>query len=286
MLINKNIFSDHNGNELRLSSVSQTEQKVSFQNFSAKYVVTGNEFYTINNRKLAVKQGEYVIGNKSAASSVIIDNVKKVNGICIDIAKELITEIIDYQFQNTTAFSDFLFEQEWMAQKYNVNNTSLGYALLQLSTDFDNLSKGNTKVNKELFYAVAECIVNDQSQVFKNFNALKSIKQQTNGRLFNFVYDAKNYIDANFVEKIHIELIAREAKLSEYHFIRLFKAIFNITPYQYIIEQRLAYAKKLLLQNYALHEVAFLTSFSDSTSFCKAFKTKYGCTPKQFRRLN
>ncbi|MFN3969246.1 helix-turn-helix transcriptional regulator [Flavobacterium sp.] len=286
MLINKNIFSDNNGNELRLSSVFQTDQEVNFQNFSAKYVVSGNEKYTLNNRKISLKEGEYVIGNKHTTSSVLIDNDSPVNGICIDIAKELITEIIDYQYQNTIAFSDFLFEQEWMVQKYNVKNTCLGYALHQLSNDFDDLSKGNSKVNKELFYAVAECIVKDQSQIFQSFNALKSVKEETNGRLFNFIYEAKNYMDDYFLEKINIELIAREAKLSEYHFIRLFKTIFSITPYQYIIHKRLEHSKKLLIQKKALQEVAFLTSFADSASFCKAFKCKYGYTPKQFSIVN
>ena len=286
MVINKNIFSDNNGNELRLSSISQTDQKVKFQNFSAKYVVSGNEFYTINNRKFTIKQGEYVIGNKHTDSSVLIDNASPVNGICIDIAKELITEIIDYQYQNTKAFSDFLFEQEWMVQKYNANNTSLGHALHQLSNNFDSLSQGNSTVHKELFYAVAECIVKDQSQIFQSFNALKSVKQETNGRLFNFIYETKNYIDEYCLEKINIELMAREARLSEYHFIRMFKTVFNITPYQYTIQQRLAYSKKLLLQKHSIQEIAFLTSFADSASFCKAFKAKYGCTPKQFTIVN
>lgn len=286
MVSNKNIFSDHSGNELRLSSVFQTEQQVNFQNFSAKYVVSGKEKYTLNHRKIDLKEGEYVIGNKNTVSSVLIDNTAPVKGICIDIAKELLTEIIDYHYQNTTAFSNFLFEQEWMVQKYHAHNTSLGYALQHLANDFDNLSQGNAKVNKELFYSVAECIVKDQSQIFQRFSALKSVKQETNGRLFTFVYDAKNYIDDHFLEKITIEVMAREAKLSDYHFIRLFKTIFNTTPYQYLMQKRLDYAKELLLQQYDLQEVAFLTSFADSASFCKAFKSKYGYTPKQFTKVN
>ena len=43
MLTNKVLFSDKLGNEIRFSSVIQTEQKVKFQNFSVKYVVSGIE---------------------------------------------------------------------------------------------------------------------------------------------------------------------------------------------------------------------------------------------------
>jgi AraC-like DNA-binding protein len=286
MLVNKSIFSDGNGNALRLSSVFQTEQPVHFQNFSAKYVVSGNENYTINNRKLAVKEGEYVIGNKNTTSSVLIDTISPAKGICIDIAKEYLTEIIDYHYQNPTSFSHFLFEQDWVVQKYNVKNTSLGYALYQLANAFENLNTGAATINSELFYTTAECIVKDQSTIFQNFSRLKSVKQETTGRLFNYSYDAKNYIDEHFLERISLEQIASEAKLSEYHFIRLFKTIFNSTPYQYLIQKRLSYAKELLGQRVPIQEVAFLTSFADSASFCKAIKLAYGYTPKQFAKVN
>ncbi|MCF6128053.1 AraC family transcriptional regulator [Flavobacterium sp. AS60] len=284
--MNKAIFSDSKGNEIRLSSAMQADQEVAFQNFSAKYVVSGNENYIINNRKIAVKQGEYLIGNKNTTSKVLIDTVFPVKGICIDIAKEYITEIIDYQFETPSTFSEFLFEQEWVSQKYNVENTSLGYALHQLANEFENLNSGLSKIDNELFYAVAECIVKDQSNIYQSFSRLKAAKQETTGRLFNFCCDAKNYIDNNFLEKISIEQIANEAKLSEYHFIRLFKTIFNITPYQYIIQKRLTYSKDLLLQKISIQDTAFLTSFADSASYCKAFKSAYGFTPKEFVKVN
>jgi AraC-like DNA-binding protein len=100
------------------------------------------------------------------------------------------------------------------------------------------------------------------------------------------VYDAKNYIDDAFLEKINLESIAREAKLSEYHFLRLFKTIFNSTPYQYILKKRLEYSKELLRLGYPIQDIALLTSFADSAAYGKAFKAAYGCTPKQFAAKN
>ncbi|WP_445454215.1 helix-turn-helix transcriptional regulator [Flavobacterium sp. 25HG05S-40] len=284
--MNKTIFKDPKGNELRLSSVFQADQEVSFQNFSAKYVAFGNENYTVNQRKIAVQQGEYIIGNKNTISNVFIDSLSPAKGICIDIAQEYLTEIIAYHFKDTTAFSAFLFEQEWVSQKYNVENTSLGYALQQLAAEFENLNSGCSTIHSELFYAVAECIVKDQSDVFTQYNRLKTVKQETTGRLFNYGCDAKNYMDSHFLSKISLDQIASEAKLSEYHFIRLFKTLFNTTPYQYLIQKRLAYAKVLLLEKTSIQDTAFLTSFADSASFCKAFKSAYGLTPKQFAAIN
>jgi AraC family transcriptional regulator len=283
MLSNKSIFSDSHGNALRLSSVLQADQEVHFQNVSAKFVVSGNEKYSLNNRKIAVKNGEYVIGNKNTSSTVLIDSSSPVKGICIDISKEIITEIIYYNYENSDPFSEFLFEQEWMVQKFNSNDTALGYKLIQLSNIFENLSNGSTQVNKELFYTVAECIVKDQSTFFKSFGSLKSVKAETNGRLFTFVYDAKNYIDDHFLEKINLETIAREAKLSEYHFIRLFKTVFNTTPYKYIIQKRLKFALELLQNHYSISEITLLLGYTDVSAFSNAFKQHFGFSPKYIK---
>lgn len=274
------------GNELRFSLVNQIAQEVKFSGFSAKYVVSGSELYTLNHKKIIVNSGEYLIGNQNTASKVLIDSPNTVKGICIDVAKTILTDVMAYKFEKTEALSDFLFEQEWMVQKYNSQNTTLGYALQKLSDNFENLYSGNTTISNELFYAVAECIVNDQSEIFQRFNRLKAVKQATNGRLFTFVYDAKNYIDQNFLEKINLENIAREAKLSEYHFLRLFKTVFNITPYQYILKKRLEYSRILLQQGYGIQDIALLTSFADSAAYSKAFKSAFGCTPKQFADKN
>ncbi len=282
MLVNKKIFTDTLGNELRLSLVNQTEQDIQFSGFSAKYVVSGSERYTLNHKKLNVNSGEYVIGNYNTVSKVLIDSPTTVKGICIDVAQTLITDVMHYKFEDIHAFSNFLFEQDWMVQKYNVTHTSLGYALQKLSDNFESLYDGNATISNELFYAVAECIVNDQSDIFQQFSRLKSVKQETNVRLFNFVFEAKNYIDHYFLEKLNLESIAREAKLSEYHFLRLFKTVFNNTPYQYILKKRLEYSKKLLLQRHPIQEIAILTSFADSAAYSKAFKAAYGCSPKQF----
>ncbi len=283
MLINKSILSDKEGNALRLSSVLHADQMVNFNFFSAKYVVSGNENYTINSKKFNLKEGEYVIGNRNVHSKVFIDHPSEVRGICVDISKEVLSEIIDYNYRNSSNFSRFLFEQDWMVQKYNTKNTTLGYALSQISLEFENLTNGSSEINKELFFSIGECVVKDQSLVFESFNRLTSVKEETNGRLFNFVYDAKNYIDRHFLENIDIEKISREAKLSEYHFIRLFKKVFKKTPYKYVVHKRLEFALELLKNNYTTTEISTILGFTDVSAFSKSFKHHYGSSPSSYK---
>ena len=281
MLVNKSIFSDEIGNAIRLSQVYQADQKVDFQHFSAKFVVSGSENYSINSKKITVNKGEYVIGNSNTDSKVLIDDTRLVQGICMDISKEYLSQVIQMRFEESTNFNNFLFDQDWMVQKYNMNSTSFGYALRQLSVDFENLSRGFSHVNKELFYSLAESIVSDQSIVFKSFNKLTAKKIETNGRLFNFVYDAKNYIDNHFLDNINIYSISKEAKLSEYHFIRLFKLVFNTTPYKYSIEKKLEFGHELLQNKHSTSEVSSILGYTDIPAFSKAFKLQFGFSPSK-----
>ena len=283
MLTNKTVFSDSHQNELRVSSCLQADHAVNFKQLSVKYVVTGQEKYTVNNKKIQLNRGEYIIGNKNTSSDVFIDTDSVTNGICIDVSKNLIQDVINCRYEDNSAFSNFLFEQDWMIQKYNTKNSTLGYSISQIALEFENLKNGQTHVSHELFFSIAECVVNDQSQVFNSFSRLTSKKEETNGRLFNYVHDAKNYIDAHFLENLNILDIAREAKLSEYHFIRLFKTIFNNSPYRYLLNKRLEFAIELIQNEYSLTDISDVLGFTDVPAFSKAFKKFHGCNPSSFK---
>ncbi len=286
MIINKSIISDCSGNDIRVSSANNYESKANFNFFSAKYVHSGEEFYYLNNRKYEISLGEYVVGNSNTEGSIFIDSVKPVTGICIDITQEKITDVIDFTFEENASFKKFIFEQEWMVQKYDAGNTNLGYAINQIAAKFNELNTWQNYFNDEIFYSISECIVTDQKNVFKQYQSLKSVKEETNGRLFNFIYDAKNYIDAHFLDKINIDQIATASKLSQYHFIRVFKNVFGISPYQYILKKRLEFAKMLLLEGIEIIDITYQTGFSNPANFSKAFKMQFNKSPKNFLNGN
>jgi AraC family transcriptional regulator len=284
MLMNKAIVSDSQGNELRLSSVHKFEGSIAFPHFSAKYVVSGEENYTINQKKYHIKNGEYVIGNQNTFATIAIESIPPVTGICIDISKEKLHEVMAYHFSDSDSFCDFLFSEALLINKYKSENTQLGYAFDALAKEFNNLLTTPSLVTNELFYSIAEGIVTDQSKLYYQYKKLNFSKQKTNKILFQFLWNAKDFIDSNFQEKINVAQIAATANLSEYHFIRLFKSVFNQTPYQYILQKRLHFAKALLRDKCKIKEVAFLSGFADVHAFSKAFKSTFGSTPNHFKK--
>nr|WP_244390961.1 helix-turn-helix transcriptional regulator [Pseudoalteromonas sp. KAN5] len=62
------------------------------------------------------------------------------------------------------------------------------------------------------------------------------------------------------------------------------KALYNLTPSDYIRNTRIEYAEQLLTDSeLAIGLVAEQVGFSSQSYFARCFKTKHGISPKQFR---
>ncbi|HDZ48345.1 hypothetical protein LCGC14_0034890 [marine sediment metagenome] len=95
---------------------------------------------------------------------------------------------------------------------------------------------------------------------------------------------AKEYIHAHLDSDISLDDISQAAHLSKYHFLRLFRHHYGITPHQYVINCRINAARSALDLGASLTEVALRYGFADLSHFNRRFKRIYGMTPHQYQR--
>lgn len=95
---------------------------------------------------------------------------------------------------------------------------------------------------------------------------------------------AQQYINANLHNDLSLDQIAAEANLSKYHFLRMFRQQFGLSPHQYILNQRINRAREALIAGRRLEDVVFDFGFTDLSHFNRRFKPIFGMTPKQFQR--
>ncbi len=97
---------------------------------------------------------------------------------------------------------------------------------------------------------------------------------------------AKTWLENNFTDDVSIEEAAEIAGLSRYHFSRRFQGEVGSSPYAYLLELRLTYAKQQLAETEkSVEQIAFDCAFCSSSNFIRAFRKSTGMTPHQFRQM-
>jgi AraC family transcriptional regulator len=80
--------------------------------------------------------------------------------------------------------------------------------------------------------------------------------------------------------------VAGECKLSISHFVRAFKQTVGEPPYRWLLQQRIALAKELLLHSgLPMVEIALKCGFADQACFIRAFRKLLNTTPGEWRRV-
>jgi len=98
------------------------------------------------------------------------------------------------------------------------------------------------------------------------------------------VLKVKNYIAKNYTEEIRLNTLADIAGMSPSAFSRFFKLHTGRKLSEYIIEQRLGYASRMLVDtSNSVAEICYACGFNNLSIFNRIFKKRKHCSPTEFR---
>ncbi len=119
------------------------------------------------------------------------------------------------------------------------------------------------------------------TQVLKN-SQVGYIRSETRQKIDR----ACEYMHIHYAdEDISISGIARENRLSDAHFRRLFTQYMGVSPQRYLINLKINRAKELLAFEWlSIADVAGQSGFSDFCYFSRIFKNYTGMTPLKYKR--
>ena len=87
-------------------------------------------------------------------------------------------------------------------------------------------------------------------------------------------------LDTNFT----LDVLASNVNLSKYHFLRLFKKEFGLTPHAFIINQRLNKANRLIQKGVSISQASVEVGFNDQSHYTRNFKKFFGYTPLTLKK--
>jgi AraC-like DNA-binding protein len=94
----------------------------------------------------------------------------------------------------------------------------------------------------------------------------------------------RDLLEAEYARTVTISELAREAGLSTFHLIRVFRASFGLPPYKYLEQVRIQQARRLIRHGFPLTHVVHATGFSDQSHLTRYFKRIVGVTPGTYAR--
>ena len=79
--------------------------------------------------------------------------------------------------------------------------------------------------------------------------------------------------------------LAQIARLSPYHFLRMFEDLTGTTPHQYLLRARLRRAAiRLGTESARVLDIALACGFGDISHFNRSFRSEFGMSPRAYRR--
>lgn len=137
---------------------------------------------------------------------------------------------------------------------------------------------------EQLHFLLQRMLVAHQEDLRKA-DLIPAARAATRKELFRRVGLGADFINTHFAEPIALDDIAAAARLSPYHCLRVFKAVYGRTPNAYLTQKRVQVAERLLRNSSAqIDEVAANVGFRSRTTLFRQMRQFRGLSPSTIRR--
>lgn len=246
----------------------------------------GSSVCTVDGRRMQVTEDVYCISNNHQNYTLEINNEKPAETFNIHIGEHFAEKLLQgYANSSRTLLQDInstVAPVNFYNRLYKKDTQFNTYIqkLLQLQSD--------EVLNKMLFEETLAQLTLYMLQQHKNILAdiekMPPVKAAVKAELYARISVAADYIHACYTQNLQLEDIAAAACLSKFHFLRLFKQVYKMSPYQYIQQLRMEKAQHYLTEtNESIYNIAELLGYENSNSFSRIFKQRTGLYPTQYR---
>lgn len=150
----------------------------------------------------------------------------------------------------------------------------------QLRHAFDAVYANVTKSDESGREMVVEIAV---LQLVAQLAANLSSKTSKSSRSTVSIRKIRERIDADPAAPVTLTDLSLEAGASRYQLLRAFARELGLTPHAYILQQRLALARRLIRSGSALADAACASGFCDQSHLTRMFARQFGVTPARYQ---
>ncbi|MGH1543026.1 MAG: AraC family transcriptional regulator [Arenicella sp.] len=176
-----------------------------------------------------------------------------------------------------TAFTNNALDSILDSPKYFQFDQRMHALLAALSNELETMVEDSAAPS-----IVGQCLLHS---LYHRLRGEISVEEVSNVRNRIDLSRIKRYIYGNLAGKIQTADLARLCNLSESHFYQKFRESIGISPYQYVIDERIKAASTMIAEsNKSITEICFTLGFSSQSAFTNVFRKKTGMSPTEFRQ--
>jgi AraC family transcriptional regulator len=136
------------------------------------------------------------------------------------------------------------------------------------------------------FYDLAEALMELRDGTRQESESFPGLRAATRQEMYRRLYHARDFLHSCYSQTLTVADAARVAAMSHFHFQRMFKSAFGISPMQFLQRRRLEVARELLEStDEEVTSVCLSVGFESLGSFSALFKRRFGVAPSQIRTI-
>lgn len=251
------------------------------------YVLSGHGIHSVGTQQFAVEAGEvYFINYETEHCFATVDEADPLWVLnCAFTPDILNAEMLGVQnFAETisTFFYNFIFHDEIKGNPYigiKDSDRSIRRLMLRMEEEYEKKPDGF------LDYMAASLVL-VLIDIMRLYTA-KTKSETRSSRSFrkNSIEDVLEHIRTHIKEPMSLQELSYIAFVSPSYLCRLFKSAMGITVSEYIQEEKLRYACKMLSEtDKTVSAIAYEIGYQDAKFFRKIFNRKFGITPSEYRK--
>lgn len=237
--------------------------------------LSGNVTYLIEGKSYKLKPWDILLINNHDVHKPIIDSSELYDRIILWVDSTFLQKFSTEHCDLTTCFK--------LADKKSFNlvrlelilQEKIQFVMESLESAFHSNEFGSGLLAQSLFLELL---------IYLNRIHLNNsyIYDQNSLEYDDQIVDIINYIKENIGGDLSIDTIAKEFYLSKHYLMHKFKTKTGYTLHNYILNKRLFRTIELIKEGTPITNAASLCGFQDYSTFLRAFKKTYGCSPREF----
>ncbi|MGH6609139.1 MAG: helix-turn-helix transcriptional regulator [Burkholderiaceae bacterium] len=261
------------------------------QSLSIKLAWGGAETYVVGKRRVSVDDDSYLILNERQTYSSVLRGERDIDSFCVFFRPKMADEVFSAMSASLTQAADdgtepALKKPAQFAEHLRPHDHIVTPVLSQLVQDVHQ-GLDDADAIEEALQDLLQRMIRTNHRMRERERSIGAVKVSTREELLKRIDLATDYICSHHATPITLDDIAAAATLSKFHLVRLFRQVHRMSPHQFLINRRLAAAKRLLYRRELnLDDVAVMAGFGTRWSLFRHLRRNAGAGGSAIRNVH